>query len=65
MYSMAKHVELISVKVYQFLNLMLVKGELSIPPEFLLPFEDRVAGQNIHSDPGNRLKPEKQDDTRA
>ena len=44
MYSLQKHVELISPKVYEFLSEMLVKGKLSIPLEWLLPFEDRVVG---------------------
>lgn len=42
MYSLAKHVELLSSKVYEFLNYLVVKGILSIPQDFLLPFEDRL-----------------------
>lgn len=57
LYSMSKHADLIPPKVPQFLNAMLIQGRLSIPLEFLLPFEEKVGGQIIMADTGNRLRP--------
>ena len=43
-YALLQNVSLLPTTVFQFLNMLVVEGTLSIPSEFMLPFEARVAG---------------------
>lgn len=43
-YALLQNVSLLPQSVFQFLHMLVVEGTLSIPTEFMLPFEARVAG---------------------
>ena len=43
-YALLQNISLLPKTVFQFLNMLVVEGTLSIPSEFMLPFEARVAG---------------------
>lgn len=58
MYGFVKRAEMIPLSVYRFLADTVVKGELSIPQEWLLQFEEKVVGTQILADTANRLRPE-------
>ena len=49
LYSLLQNVNLIPVTVFRFLHMMVVEGTLSIPDDFMLPFELRMAGPIILS----------------
>jgi len=59
MYALLQNINLLPLSVFQFLHMLVVEGTLSIPSEFMLPFEARVAGQIILSNQGSRLLPER------
>jgi hypothetical protein len=54
--AISQNVHCVPSIVFKFLNILLVKGSLSIPDEFLLPLENKVIGPTLNGNVGRRFR---------